>query len=94
MEEHENARNIRKKAVALRYIAENDQAPTIVAKGQGIIAEQILELALEHDIHVHEDPDMVEILAKLDLNMEIPESLFKAVAEVLAFVYEMNQSMS
>ena len=84
----------RKKAVALRYSAESDQAPKVVAKGSGLLADQIIAIAKEHDIHIHEDPDMVEILSKLELDMEIPESLFRAVAEVLAFIYEMNQSLT
>jgi flagellar biosynthesis protein len=93
MEDSEHAHHARKKAVALRYSSESDQAPKVVAKGSGFIADQIIRLADEHDIHIHENPDMVEILSKLELNTEIPESLFRAVAEVLAFIYEMNRSM-
>ncbi len=80
----------RPKAVALRYDAEKEHAPKIVAKGSGYLAQRILELAREHDVQVHEDPDLVEVLAKLDVNTEIPERLYQAVAEVLAFLYRLN----
>jgi flagellar biosynthesis protein len=94
MDDSEDIHHSRKKAVALRYTSDSDQAPKVIAKGSGFIADQILALAEQHDIHIHEDPDMVEILSKLELDTEIPESLFKAVAEVLAFIYEMNRSMA
>lgn len=84
----------RRKAVALRYDAERDRAPKVVAKGAGYIADQIIALAKEHDIHIHEDPDLVTVLAKLDLDTEIPEELYRAIAEVLAFVYRLNQRMA
>lgn len=80
----------RRKAVALRYDLEQDNAPRVVAKGSGVIADRILELAKEHHIHVHEDPDLVSILAKLDVDAHIPEELYRAVAEILAFVYRIN----
>lgn len=88
MEEKER---VRRKAVALRYDEEQEGAPKIVAKGAGYLAERILELAREHGLHVHEDPDLVALLSKLDMNTEIPENLFTAVAEVLAFVYRLNE---
>jgi flagellar biosynthesis protein len=81
----------RRKAVALRYEAERDSAPQVVATGQGELAERIVALAREHGVHVQEDPDLVRLLAKLDLGAEIPESLYRAVAEVLAFVYRLGK---
>lgn len=84
----------RKKAVALRYDTDGEGAPKIVAKGSGYLAEQILEIAKEHDIHIHQDPDMLNILAALDIQTEIPENLYKAVAEILAFVYQLNKQVS
>jgi flagellar biosynthesis protein len=77
----------RKKATALRYEKETDSAPRLVAKGSGIIADKILQLAKEHNIPVKEDPHLVEVLAELDLNQEIPPELYRAVAEILAFIY-------
>lgn len=82
---------VRKRAIALQYDAQRQDAPTIVAKGAGHLADRILAIARENGVHVHEDPDLVGLLAKLDLNSQIPESLYKAVAEVLAFVYRLNK---
>ena len=79
------------KAVAIRYKADEDMAPRVIAKGQGLIAERILEIAREEGIHVQEDPDLLGLLAKLDLGSPIPEELYRAVAEVLAFVYRLNK---
>jgi FlhB-like protein len=83
-----------KRAVALRYEADRDYAPRVVAKGDRLVAEQIVAIAQEHGIHIHEDPDLVAVLAKLDIDAQIPEELFRAVAEVLAFVYRLNQKMA
>jgi|WetSurMetagenome_2_1015567.scaffolds.fasta_scaffold00292_3 flagellar biosynthesis protein len=81
----------RKKAAALRYKLGKDTAPKVVAKGSGNIAEKILELAKEHKIPLREDPQLVEVLSTIDLNSEIPPELYKAVAEVLAFIYRMTK---
>lgn len=72
-------------AVALEY--DGKQAPRITAKGKGEVAERILALADEHGIPLREDPDLVTLLAQLDLGTEIPSNLYVAVAEVLAFAY-------
>lgn len=82
-----------KRAVALRYEADRDHAPRVVAKGDRLVAEQIIAVAQEHGIQIHEDPDLVAVLAKLDIDAQIPEELFRAVAEVLAFVYRLNEKM-
>jgi len=79
------------KAVAIRYKIDEDMAPRVIAKGQGRIAERILEIAREEGIHVQEDPDLLGLLSKLDLGSPIPEELYRAVAEVLAFVYRLNK---
>jgi len=83
----------RKKAAALRYIPEKDIAPRVVAKGTGYIAEKILSIAREHNIPLRDDPQLVEVLSALDLYQEIPPDLYKAVAEVLAFVYKMTKKV-
>ena len=80
----------RKKAVALRYDKLKDEAPKVTAKGQGKIAENIIAMALEHGVPVKDDPDLVEVLASLDINQEIPAEIYVAVAELLAFVYSAN----
>lgn len=79
-----------KRVVALRYDTSMDTAPRVVAKGQRLVAERILEVAREHRVHVHEDPALLGLLSKLDINAEIPPELYNAVAEVLAFVYRLN----
>jgi flagellar biosynthesis protein len=80
----------RKKAAALRYDFEKDNVPRVVAKGQGELAERIIELAKEHGVTIQEDPDLVDMLTKLDVDQLIPEKLFVAVAEVMAYVYRIN----
>jgi flagellar biosynthesis protein len=82
----------RQRAVALRYNAAEDAAPRIVAKGAGLLAQSILDIARENDIHIQEDPAMVAVLARLEVNAQIPDELYQAVAEILAFVHRLNQS--
>ncbi|HOQ91151.1 MAG TPA: EscU/YscU/HrcU family type III secretion system export apparatus switch protein [Candidatus Hydrogenedentes bacterium] len=83
-------RSGRKWAAALRYDPETDRAPRLTAKGAGALAEKILAIAREHGIYVHEDPDLVGALSLLEVNAEIPEELYRAVAEILAFLYRIN----
>ncbi|MCF8067767.1 MAG: EscU/YscU/HrcU family type III secretion system export apparatus switch protein [Desulfobacterales bacterium] len=77
-------------AVALRYKPETDKAPMVTAKGSGLIAEKIIEIARAHGIPVKDDPDLVEVLSKLEIEDEIPASVYVAVAELLAFIYSIN----
>lgn len=77
----------KQKAVALRYETEHEDAPRVVATGQGLIAEQIVRIALDNGITVHKDSDLVEILSKLDLDALIPVEAFAAVAEILSYIY-------
>jgi flagellar biosynthesis protein len=72
-------------AIALHY--DGKGAPQVTAKGQGLVAAQIIERAKEHDIPLHADPAMVKVLSRLSLGDEIPRELYLAVAEVLAFLY-------
>jgi flagellar biosynthesis protein len=76
--------------VALRYQPAKDQAPKLVAKGRGYLADKILELARQHDIPVRQDRNLLQILSRLDLNEEIPPEVYKAVAEILAFIYRLS----
>ncbi len=78
------------KAVALKYDGEKDKAPRIIAKGRGNIAAKIIDIAREHDIPLYEDNNLIQILEALDLETEIPPELYRAVAEVLAFIYRLN----
>lgn len=79
-----------KKAVALTYRPEKDAAPIVTASGKGKVAEQIIETARQYGIPVQDDPDLVEVLSKLDIEAEIPPSIYVVVAELLAFVYSVN----
>lgn len=83
--------NKQKKAVALKYRQEIDNAPKLTAKGRGKIAEKIIEMAKNHGIPVKEDPDLVEVLSRLDLMEEIPPELYMIVAELLAYIYSLNR---
>jgi len=84
-----------KKAVALRYRRNKDQAPRVVAAGRGEIANRIIEEATRHGIPLYEDHDLVDLLVRLPLNTEIPPELYRAVAEVLVFIYGLdNKSQS
>ena len=84
-------RNRQKRAVALKYEPREDNAPQVIAKGKGEIAEKIIQIAREHNIYVKNDPDLIEVLSCLDINQEIPPHLYVVVAELLAFVYSLNR---
>ncbi len=74
----------------MRYDTESEKAPRVVAKGQGEVAERIMAIAAEHGIPLHEDKDLLRLLMVLDLDVEIPPHMYKALAEVLAHVYRVN----
>ncbi|MCH1640587.1 EscU/YscU/HrcU family type III secretion system export apparatus switch protein [Paenibacillus timonensis] len=80
-----------KKAVALKYDPGQGEAPIVVAKGKGLIADRILDAALEHGIPVQEDAALVEVLSKLDLDQQIPAELYDLVAEILTFIYRSDK---
>ena len=77
-------------AVALKY-APGTSAPTVVAKGRGLIAEEIIARAREHGIFVHESPELVALLSQVDLDGQIPPQLYVAVAELLAWIYQVER---
>lgn len=84
----------RPRAAALRYQPEapfQDAAPRLVAKGQGLLAERILDLARQHGVAVTKDPDLLAALEPLDLDRLIPPELFQAVALLLAALYRANK---
>ncbi|MEK6748221.1 MAG: EscU/YscU/HrcU family type III secretion system export apparatus switch protein [Pseudomonadota bacterium] len=76
-------------AVVLKYSGDAT-VPRVVAKGEGLLAQKIIEIARAHNIPLYEDAQLVKILSKLDLNDDIPVNLYMAVAEVLAFVYVLS----
>jgi flagellar biosynthesis protein len=80
-----------KKAAALRYNKRSDPAPVVVAKGRGKLAEKIIAVAQSHQVPLVEDSNLMQMLDLLDLDTHIPPELYRAVAEVLAFVYRLNR---
>jgi flagellar biosynthesis protein len=72
-------------AVALSY--DGKDAPTITATGINEVAEEIVRIAKEHDVHLHQDAVLARVLSTLDIGTEIPRSLYQAIAEVIAFAY-------
>ena len=81
----------KKKAVALGYNRSKDNAPRVLANGAGEIANRIIDLAKEHDIPIKEDPDLIEILSKVEVDQEIPPNLYKAVAEIFSFLHKITK---
>jgi flagellar biosynthesis protein len=81
----------RKKAAALKYNQLLDKAPKLIAKGQGNVAEEIIKRAKEYNIYIKEDSDLIEVLYALDINEEIPESLYMVIAKLLTELYELNK---
>lgn len=79
-----------KRAVALLYDPQKGGAPKVVASGTNLIAEKIIEAATAAGVHIKEDPDLVALLAKVPVGGEIPTELYQTIAEVLAFVYAVN----
>lgn len=73
------------KAVSLRYT--NNKAPVVTAKGEGVVAEEIIALAKEHDIFIHEDSELTQFLTGLEVGDEIPKQLYVVIAELISFSY-------
>ncbi len=83
----------RSEAVALAYTA-GDNAPRVVAKGRGVIAQEIIERAHEAGVYVHESPELVSLLMQVDLDDRIPPQLYLAIAELLAWLYSLDQQQA
>ncbi len=77
-------------AVALGYDAKKNNAPMVVAKGQNDIAQKIIQIALDNNIEIKQDADLLQILRAVDINEEIPLEAFAAVAEIISYVYQQN----
>jgi flagellar biosynthesis protein len=78
-------------AAAIKYDAKKDPAPRLTAKGRGVVAEKIIEVARQNNIPIKEDSALVQILYQLDVEECIPPELYKAIAEILVFVYSLNE---
>lgn len=83
--------NFLQKAVALQYDIEKDNAPIITAKGVGATATNIIKIAKDNNIPIQKDEDLVELLSKIDIDKEIPSSMYKAVAEIFSFIYDLSK---
>ncbi|MCG2582884.1 EscU/YscU/HrcU family type III secretion system export apparatus switch protein [Massilia sp. TS11] len=87
--DEEQLRRARQSAVALAYKS-GMSAPTVVAKGKGLIAEQIIERAKDAGVFVHESKELVAMLMQVDLDKQIPPGLYRAIAELLAWLYHIE----
>lgn len=81
-----------RRAAALRYDPTRDQAPRVVAAGEKLIAEAIINRAHQHGVPIYEDPDLAAALVKLQVGTEIPPNLYRAIAQVLVFVHGLNET--
>ncbi|MDD2895934.1 MAG: EscU/YscU/HrcU family type III secretion system export apparatus switch protein [Aliarcobacter sp.] len=87
-------KNFIQKAVALKYDIDKDNAPKIVAKGKAETASNIIKIAKENDIPIKKDEDLLELLSQIDIDKEIPASMYKAVAEIFSFIYELSNNQN
>ncbi len=89
MTDHPSSPAPRQQAVALRYDTQ-DKAPRVIAKGYGTLAENIIRTAKEHDLYVHESPELLALLMQVDLDQQIPPALYQVIAELLAWLYALE----
>lgn len=87
-------KSLRDKAVALRYREREDRAPKVIAKGEGLIAQTIRDLAVKNGIPLRRDDALVELLAEIEIDREIPPELYSAIAELLSWIYRANNALS
>lgn len=93
MSDDDSASQARWRAVALAYGGGRTDAPRVVAKGYGSVADRIIELATQKGVFVHDSPELVSLLMQVDLDARIPESLYQVIAELLVWVGEVDQAM-
>lgn len=84
-------KDLRRSAVALTY-APGSGAPRVVAKGYGLVADQIIARAKENGVFLHESKEMVSLLMQVNLDRDIPPALYRAVAELLAWLYHIEKA--
>ncbi len=82
---------MKEKAVALQYDNEKNNAPKVIAKGEGKSAQKIIQIAQENGVTLKKDEDLVELLSKVELDAEVPPQMYKAVAEVFSFLYKITK---
>ncbi|WGK62769.1 EscU/YscU/HrcU family type III secretion system export apparatus switch protein [Halopseudomonas sp. SMJS2] len=81
-----------REAIALLYEG-GEQAPTITAKGEGELAERIIELAMDHEVPIYENADLASMLTRMELGDQIPEALYRTIAEIIAFAWHLQGKM-
>ncbi len=86
----DDKRNPVPEAVAIRYDRERENAPRVVAKGRGVIAQQLMAIAKKHAVPVYQNQTVTQLLMAVELDREIPPELYQAVANVLAYVYRLD----
>ena len=84
---------MREKAVALRYDKEQEKAPRVLAKGEGESAKNIIKIAQLHKLPIKKDADLIELLLKVEIDKEVPQELYKAVAELFSYIYKITNNM-
>lgn len=80
-------------AVALGYDTSTNRAPTVLAKGQGHVAQRIVQIAIDQGIEIRQDADLLQILKAVDIDSEIPLEAFSAVAEIISYIYQQNNKI-
>jgi len=80
--------NAPRQAIALKY--DGSHAPTLTAKGDEALAEEILRIAREYEVPIYENPELVRLLAKMELGESIPEELYRTIAEIIAFAWNLK----
>ena len=94
MSDDDSVSDSRRRAVALAYSGERTDAPRVVAKGYGNLADRIIELANQEGVFVHESPELVALLMKVDLDARITESLYQVIAELLVWIWQIDRSIA
>ena len=82
---------MKQKAVALKYEQTKDNAPKVTAKGEGKTAQKIIQIAKESGVTLKKDENLVELLSKVELDAEVPPQMYKAVAELFSFLYNITK---
>ncbi|MGG3572078.1 EscU/YscU/HrcU family type III secretion system export apparatus switch protein [Bacillus gobiensis] len=83
-----------RRAVALKYNEQKDLAPKVTAKGEGLLAEEIIKLGEEAGVPIERNPALVQLMTNLTVDEQIPEALYEVVAEVFSFVYRLDKEAS
>jgi len=89
-----NTQTERITATALGYDPESDQAPVILASGRGKIAEQIIQIAKENNVPIHDDPILAQTLARIQINDVIPPELYLVVAQIFAYIQRVRSNLN